>query len=925
MEKPEIIVSYLKRLIERSCPDADARRKETTMRLCTRMLGSRISVGGGRDAFAVTRKMRRHIKRGKEGAEVIKAKIARFDALARRATSNALIHKKWASLYLLYALRDSAKMEVFSGDGATTRAESIVSVSAPPKEESKSFVESGKEMSSTVAPSSSAADPSEMLYAQPKHRRKFDWGLTHWRVDEETSFQDSEQLLLRDIIFALQGIDGTYIKYRTDERRFAVVDALSLPLPTRRFVENVCEGGALYKRIKNCLDRYGDASFSANAAADVVVGSDGGRRSLRRNLYGRVRRSFCESVRGILAEYFRLLAVLEAQIAQTSLTNAAESKTETEVDSSALTLRRLNVWLVEPIEKLRVLAELCESTASAAGGALASATFLHVQHGDASVQNLVSDVMEALSAPLFEIMFKWVSDGVLDDPFEEFFVRTNENADGWNQRYCLVPQMIPRFISMPLAKMILLLGKSIYFVRNCCMHARGGGSGGASKEATSTTTTVVSWQELRRAHVHFDRDHFKYGQQWDNGRLHRSISLATKTISSQLVDLLFKQHRLMDHLFALKQYLLLGRGDFALCLMDALQPELKARASSIFRHNLVAKLEHAIRSSSAQFDDPAILKRLDVRLLEASPGEEGWDIFLLDYRIQKVAGIGSRTRTPLSAVITADAMKSYHKVFTFLWQLKRVEHSLVTHWKSHIDVAKTAVASGVGPAVSDVVHRCRVLHHEMMHFVSNLHNYIMFEVLQTSWEELAREMPAANDLDSVIRAHETYLRKVLSKVLVDKEAQEVRGLLNKVFDLIVHFCKTEQRMYVAIGQATAALRRHREAAGLVGKSGGMRLKTKAPRRRRGGGEDTSWGITPEMELKSAARREALVRKSRVFSQELNELQVDYTRHIRNLLFILREKYSRSENLQFLAFRLDFNTYYATAFGGGEDLDEEDIA
>ena len=215
---------------------------------------------------------------------------------------------------------------------------------------------------------------------------------------------------------------------------------------------------------------------------------------------------------------------------------------------------------------------------------------------------------------------------------------------------------------MPLAKMILLLGKSIHFVRNCCLHH---GS--------------LSWKDVRKAHVTIDKDCFKYEeqQQWGNGRLYKSIELATKTISKQLVDLLFQEHRLMDHLHALKRYLLMGRGDFALCLMDAMQPELKARASTIFRHHLVSKLEHAIRSSSAQFDDPSILKRLDVRLLESSPGERGWDIFLLDYSIQPVSGQGSTTRTPLSAVLTPDAMKSYHKVFAFLWQLKRVEHSLV--------------------------------------------------------------------------------------------------------------------------------------------------------------------------------------------------------------------------------------------------------
>jgi len=250
-------------------------------------------------------------------------------------------------------------------------------------------------------------------------------------------------------------------------------------------------------------------------------------------------------------------------------------------------------------------------------------------------------------------------------------------------------------------------------------------------------------------------------------------------------------------------------------------------------------------------------------------------------------GTGSTTRTPLSAVLTPDAMKSYHKVFAFLWQLKRVEHSLVAHWKNHIHVAKSGAA--VLLESSGVVHKCRALHHEMQHFVNNLHNYIMFEVLETSWEELSREMPVAKDLDGVIKAHEEYLQKVLSKVLVDKEAEEVRGLLNRVFDLIVRFSRSESRMYSTISEATLAIREKRKQ---------IESKTR-----------DGWGITPALESLSEQRREGLRRTFDLYTKEFQELHDEYTELIRNLLFILRDKYSRSENLQFLAFRLDFNTYY----------------
>lgn len=39
-------------------------------------------------------------------------------------------------------------------------------------------------------------------------------------------------------------------------------------------------------------------------------------------------------------------------------------------------------------------------------------------------------------------------------------------------------------------------------------------------------------------------------------------------------------------------------------------------ATTLLKHNLTGILETAVRSSNAQYDDPEILNRLDVRLLE---------------------------------------------------------------------------------------------------------------------------------------------------------------------------------------------------------------------------------------------------------------------------------------------------------------------
>ena len=56
----------------------------------------------------------------------------------------------------------------------------------------------------------------------------------------------------------------------------------------------------------------------------------------------------------------------------------------------------------------------------------------------------------------------------------------------------------------------------------------------------------------------------------DIAGLERSIDNAYQIASRRLFDIFFEKYRLLDHLLALKQYLLLGHGDFADQLMEAL-------------------------------------------------------------------------------------------------------------------------------------------------------------------------------------------------------------------------------------------------------------------------------------------------------------------------------------------------------------------
>lgn len=68
------------------------------------------------------------------------------------------------------------------------------------------------------------------------------------------------------------------------------------------------------------------------------------------------------------------------------------------------------------------------------------------------------------------------------------------------------------------------------------------------------------------------------------------------------------------------------------------------------------------------------------------------------------------------------------------------------------------------------IQLCNQLRIRMLHFVQNLQYYLSAEVLGTSWTAFLEQVSKANDLDSVIAAHDTYLKQMLQGALLGNTA-----------------------------------------------------------------------------------------------------------------------------------------------------------
>uniref|UniRef100_T1JNK7 Uncharacterized protein n=1 Tax=Strigamia maritima TaxID=126957 RepID=T1JNK7_STRMM len=623
----------------------------------------------------------------------------------------------------------------------------------------------------------------------------------------------SEHVLLRELVYIFQGIEGKIIKLEAGKDGFRIDHSVSIPKPTRNLVLRLAELGWLHNKVK----KYHDA------------------RSADRGL-GQVGQSFVTALNQELAGYYRLLALLESQLQQ-------DEDPTININSNGLTLRRLQLWTLEPVFRLRVLAALVDVCKGLKGGALASAVYSYHQHGDPS-----------LAVPIYTMLDRWIFDGELEDQYSEFFVAADPTVSDdklWHDKYKLRKSMVPNIISMSQAKKILSAGKSINFLRQVCQDP----TPLKGRDAIRDSLDCNTYQE---------------------GYLQNIVEMAYKETSRRLLDVMQTKYKFMDHLKVVANTFSLGQGDFIRHLMDILESDLSKPACQLYRHNLSGSLEAAIRATNAQFDDPDILKRLDVRLLEVSPGDFGWDVFSLDYHVDG----------PIGTVFSPSVVMTYLRLFNALWRAKRMEYVLSNIWKSQMSHGRIL---RIIPELNPVLHQCYMLASEMVHFVQQIQYYITFEVMECSWDVLERKVKSAEDLDEIIAAHEEFLETIMARALLDDESKELLTQLRAIYDLIIQLQTIQEQL---CQRALHEVHNMNDAE--------LRMQYKSDKGKWGEDDQTT-------DAERQIFQELLKNVIPTTRAKLRILSQSYQDMVQKFLLMLTSH--RDVSLQFLSFRLDFNEHY----------------
>jgi len=600
---------------------------------------------------------------------------------------------------------------------------------------------------------------------------------------KKASLTITEKDIISDLLFVFEGINGKYIAYDALEDAYILNKSIPWSEEIYNIINSLSEIGWLYKKIKVYIDFYKNS-----------------------NIKSQFIQSFIYSVQKELDEYFKLISFFRKM--------NMNNKNGNEINKKNLNLKNLILWTLKPKEKLKWIASCCESIHSLKGPSILSQIYSFVNYGGCNeyLNNLLNDI----SKPFINFIINWIKYGVLQDPYKEFFVNILDGIkddDAWNLKYQIIGKNVPNFMKREPTIKIFQVGKCIHFIRNFCKE-----NYNLSNLKNILIYLIEKCEKHNKNNIieedriinknNFENIKFDYGFDDDKiiyeiesihscyefinylfnnsnqteifnisfiNKIINNIDIIHKLINKDIVRILYEKFNFLSNLESINKYLLLGQGDMMQTLMESLFEELDKPANLILKHNLQSNLESAIRASNAHYKDKENIKKLDIKLLNPSPVDSGWDIFCLEYKVD----------TPLNIIFNSKLLKDYQKLFLFFWKIKHIKFSQINHILKKIK--NLSIHSKKNNLIKKIIRISIHFNQEIIHFITNLHNYFALEVLETQYKKLKNELSNINSLDELINKHKEFVNNIKKQCLLDENNITINKKIILIFDIILKF------------------------------------------------------------------------------------------------------------------------------------------
>lgn len=627
------------------------------------------------------------------------------------------------------------------------------------------------------------------------------------------------QAVVRELLFVFQGIESNCLKYSKEKNSFELDQALAFDKNEREIVLRLCEMGVIYNRIKEFLDQH-------------IV-----------QILGLVSHALAYAIREELNEYYRFITTLE-------------SMRDTSIQSgNALSFMSIYLWTIEPLESLKWILILCDSCKNLKGALILSSLFAYTIHGCQDLQVLVTRLLVKSLAPFMRFLEYWIYKGELVDPMEEFFIQTNkqklESERLWSDKYRLRNELIPNFISRSTAEELLITGKTTFFLRTFIQRPQ-----------WQLSVPFIQVENLIS---------FKFMEGLKFRALENWVHAVSQECNMKFKEVIIKDYDFFEHCRMVKNFLLLGKGDFINVLLDTMQDVLESSARNIFKHNLNSLLDSTKGQLSFSSYKKQYMDRVGIHLFDQSIGSKGWDVFSLHYEVDP----------PLNIIFDSESMMFYHEFFKLVWRIKHLIMCLNNYSKVH---RRHYLQQTLPDDLLEKVTKCNFIRHQMLHFLNTFLSYVMLEVVETEWSSFITAVEQSTCFDEMIHRHKDFISRVQTKVLLKDKDNRLYIELVKLLGTVENFNRTQSVVFLNLEERYQYQEEKKsmdEEDSFEGESGDSNRRHN---------------------LRSYDSSADLIKKN-------NRLILGLWKSFREGLDAFLEHLEKDQKLKSLSFRLDFNEFY----------------
>ncbi|RZB39557.1 gamma-tubulin complex component 6, partial [Asbolus verrucosus] len=242
--------------------------------------------------------------------------------------------------------------------------------------------------------------------------------------------------------------------------------------------------------------------------------------------------------------------------------------------------------------------------------------------------------------------------------------------------------------------------------------------------------------------------------------LHESISIPlatqTKLVDNELLKYFVNDLQYLKHLNSLRDYFFLQDGEFGRNITENLFEKLYDVHFPIELINCrtLQNLVFGALQMSSKFQENSTCLSFKINSLPKR-------FHLGDPDVLDCLSLTYKVKWPLNILLPADTIGKYDEVFKYLLKLNRISWVLKKIFLELKILAKISGKKEIYLMISPHYRRLHQCRHVMLHFIQTLQNYIVGEVLQSSWEIFERNLSTVTNLDSLYFVHTSYIKNIL--------------------------------------------------------------------------------------------------------------------------------------------------------------------